>query len=175
MRTIFTLVVAILVSVATAGDIPLVAPIVVPHAVRVVWDPNSEADLAGYKIYWKIEDREWFVDVGLVTDGFFDVAMVENPGVGMLTVAVTAYDSTGNESSRSDEDRIPVSGDPSGYLFGDLDGSGRVDVVDFALFCESFGSESSMLNYAEKGDLNLDGRIDIYDHLAFTINHGVTR
>jgi len=69
-----------------------------------VWDANTEADLAGYYLYWGAEgtfndtDR---VDVGLVTQYQLD-------GIPGPKIALTAYDSSGNESEYSNT--VPLDG-----------------------------------------------------------------
>jgi len=67
----------------------------------VSWDPNSEADLAGYKVYWGKSSRS-YSDV-------VDVKNVTSYRVGGLSqgveyfFAVTAYDTAFNESAFSKE------------------------------------------------------------------------
>jgi hypothetical protein len=67
----------------------------------IAWDPNSEPDLAGYRIYYGTESGGYTgsVDVGNVTtyrlDGLSD-------GV-TYYIAATAYDTSDNESDFSEE------------------------------------------------------------------------
>ena len=67
---------------------------------RLVWDPNSETDLAGYKVYYGAETGVYgaVVDVGNVTNYTATGNIPTNS-----YVAVTAYDLSGNESGYSDE------------------------------------------------------------------------
>jgi len=65
------------------------------------WGPNGEPDLAGYRVYYGAESREYinFVDVGDATscrlgDLLDDVTYF---------VTLTAYDTGGNESDFSEE------------------------------------------------------------------------
>lgn len=64
------------------------------------WDPNSEPDLAGYKIYWGTATRDYSknVDVGNVVS----YTLKDLPD-GVFYFAATAYDNDGNESDFSDE------------------------------------------------------------------------
>ena len=66
----------------------------------VTWSPNSEADLAGYKVYVGTTSGVYtrVLDAGNATS----YAMTLPKGVTYF-FAVTAYDSAGNESSRSAE------------------------------------------------------------------------
>ena len=71
------------------------------HSVTVTWDPNSEADLAGYKIYWGNSSRMYHsaVDVGNVI-----VKQIEGLTEGVRWYfTATAYDTAANESGYSNE------------------------------------------------------------------------
>ena len=71
------------------------------NGVTVSWQANSEADLAGYKIYYGTSSRSYSVCI--------DVGNTTQYPINQLTVgqtyyfAVTAYDYNGNESQHSDE------------------------------------------------------------------------
>lgn len=74
--------------------------------VRVSWNANTEADLAGYKVYYGTASRSYgaHVDVGKVTS-----CDLENIPTGRTCyVAVTAYDTSSNESGYSEEASIYV-------------------------------------------------------------------
>jgi len=70
-------------------------------SVTVSWDPNTEADLAGYRVYYGTQSRNYqtTLDVGL--DTFKVVSNLQN-GV-RYYFAVTAYDTANNESDFSEE------------------------------------------------------------------------
>jgi len=74
----------------------------------LTWDANTEPDLAGYRIYYGTASREYLnsIDVGNTTTYRLD-GLLERV---MYYIAVTAYDTTGNESGFSDE----VSSDTGG-------------------------------------------------------------
>lgn len=65
--------------------------------IRVSWDANTETDLAGYKVYYGTTPTpSQGVDVGKVLT--YDITNI-TPAVGTnYYVAVTAYDTSGNES-----------------------------------------------------------------------------
>lgn len=69
------------------------------YAIRLWWDPNTENDLAGYKVYRGIRSRDygWRIDVGNVTE------YIDSCEVGTYCWAVTAYDTADNESDFSNE------------------------------------------------------------------------
>lgn len=75
----------------------------VPIAAQTVtlqWDPNTETDLTGYKVYWGIVSSIYTssVTVGLVT-----TYTVTNLGGGTYYFAVTALNTAGLESGYSNE------------------------------------------------------------------------
>ena len=67
--------------------------------ITLSWSANPESDVAGYKIYYGNKSRQYghTIIVGNVTEHTF----VSLSAVGTLYLAVTAYDSVGNESSYS--------------------------------------------------------------------------
>jgi fibronectin type 3 domain-containing protein len=80
----------------------------------LAWSPNGEPDLAGYKIYYGTSSQDYinFVDVGLVTSYRLDELLDDTA----YFVAVTAYDTAGNESDFSEE--------ASGLSFPDQEDAG---------------------------------------------------
>jgi hypothetical protein len=69
-----------------------------PSPKTLVWDANTETDLAGYKIYWGANEGAFndadSIDVGNVTE--YDADTIPGP-----KVAITAYDTSQNESEFS--------------------------------------------------------------------------
>jgi hypothetical protein len=73
-----------------------------PMAIDLTWNPNTESDLAGYKVYYGTlgsGNYQGTIDVGNVTS-----YRLQNltPGT-TYYIAVTAYDTVGNESAPSNE------------------------------------------------------------------------
>lgn len=72
---------------------------------RLVWDANTETDLAGYKVYHStvsgVYEEADGVDVGNVTTRDLDSLLLAE-GVNYFFV-LTAYDTSQNESDFSDE------------------------------------------------------------------------
>jgi hypothetical protein len=99
------------------------------------WNPNSESDLAGYKIYYGNASRTYHtnVDVGNVTS--YTVSSLEEGK--MYFFAATAYDTSNNESGYSNEVSYDVhitkiqldSLSPEIITTGDIDGSVQGDVI----------------------------------------------
>lgn len=78
--------------------------------VSLAWDPNSEPDIAGYKIYYRTETAPTFngtgaaqgrspIDVGNITGR----TLTELTDSDTWCFAVTAYNATGAESSLSNQ------------------------------------------------------------------------
>jgi hypothetical protein len=73
--------------------------------LTLAWDPNTETDLAGYKIYvgYAPKKYSWIIDVGNRTTGSVD-NLVEGT---VYYFSLTAYNSKGLESGFSNEIRYP--------------------------------------------------------------------
>lgn len=87
-------------------------------SVTLKWDPNTEADLAGYKVYdcipapapCSIAQHSGVEDVG-------NLVTITLPGIFQegSTFFVTAYDASGNESGPSNKVTVGIPpADPSG-------------------------------------------------------------
>ncbi len=71
-------------------------------SLQVSWDANTESDLAGYKVYYGTVSGAYgtSADVGNVTS--YQIPSIAQEGQ-TIYVAVTAYDTAGNESGFSNE------------------------------------------------------------------------
>jgi hypothetical protein len=92
--------------------------------IRIAWDPNSEEDLAGYRIYYGTASGEYGKPVTIAKETTYTIA-------GLITgqtyyIAVTAYDTSNNESGYSNEvSGAAVEGPPlSGPWVFELPGKG---------------------------------------------------
>ena len=67
----------------------------------LAWGPNEEPDVAGYRVYYGTSSREYigFVDAGRATTYRLDNLLDDVT----YFVAITAYDTAGNESDFSAE------------------------------------------------------------------------
>ena len=85
--------------------------------VTLAWDPNTEAGVAGYRVYYGVQSRNYSsnVDVGNKTSH-----TILNLEPGHYYMAVTAYNSSNQESAYSDEVSYTVES-------VDRDGDGIVD------------------------------------------------
>lgn len=86
--------------------ISLTSAIAFSATITLAWDTNSEPDVAGYKIYYGTESREYIyvVDIGNQTScTISDLVTGE-----VYYFAVTAYDMNDNESNFSAEINFEV-------------------------------------------------------------------
>lgn len=72
------------------------------------WNPNTEPDLAAYRIYWKLLPGGYNLAVSLPVNALADASnpgytLADFPADGTWYFVVTAVDSTGNESESSQE------------------------------------------------------------------------
>ena len=79
-----------------------IAGIAQAATVQVTWNPNTEPDLSGYKIYYGTASGVYGdpIDVGNVTGHVMEITPQHG---GTYYFALTAYDTSGNESGYSDE------------------------------------------------------------------------
>ena len=61
---------------------------------------------------------------------------------------------------------------PGGDLFGDFEPDGDVDIIDFGVFADAFGSTSADGNYNAAADSEPDDDVDIIDFGVFADNFG---
>ena len=74
--------------------------------VTLAWNPNTESDLAGYRIYWGDASRSYtaHVDVPAAANEQKQATIDITPEDGRTVYfAATAYDEAGNESDYSNE------------------------------------------------------------------------
>lgn len=137
--------------------------------VRVSWNPNSEPDLDGYKVYYGTLSGTYtqVIDVGAVTS-----TDVSNLGEGhTYYFAVTAYDVDGNESGFSNEAflLIPNSGsdEPSGDTppitdIVDTDMDGIPDEIEDQWGMDALDPLDSLM------DDDGDGVVNLVEYMAGT-------
>jgi len=82
--------------------IMLLPAIAFAATIQVNWNPNTEEDLAGYRLYVGTASGQYGepVDVGNVTGHVMEITPEHGA---TYYFALTAYDTSGNESGYSDE------------------------------------------------------------------------
>ncbi len=89
----------------------LFPPHLTASALTLAWDPNTEPDLAGYQVYYGTQPGmyDFVLDVGNITQ--YTVTGLEPET--RYYFALTAYDTSWNESDFSDEVSAVTGNDPS--------------------------------------------------------------
>ncbi len=121
--------------------------------VTLAWDANTEADLAGYKIYYGTAPGVYGTPV---TTGLQTTFTLTDLTPGTYYFAVTAYNSAGLESGFSNEVFTIVSATPAGSGC-DVNGDGSVNVLDLQTLI------NAILGTGAGRDLNGDGKVDVLD------------
>ena len=140
--------------------------------VWIVWNDNVEEDLAGYNLYVK-NDSAGFnrsFDTGLIST--YQINDLDT--VGTYSIQATAYDTVGNESPKSNTVKFrylprdtvvapPDTTRPDSVSWCDLNGDGKIDLLDRGMFSWSFSSERGDPNYRVVCDKNNDDVVDGLD------------
>ena len=76
----------------------------ISHSAILKWNANTEVNLSGYKVYYGTSSRNYdsFVDVGNVTECELFEPLDPNEGL-TYYIALTAYNTSDNESKKSNE------------------------------------------------------------------------
>ena len=95
----------------------------ISHAAILKWDANSEVNLAGYRVYYGTSSRNYdsFVDVGNVTECELFELLDLNEDL-TYCIALTAYNTSDNESKKSNEVCIHFISTQNFYIDNDCDG-----------------------------------------------------
>ncbi len=142
----------------------------------LVWDPNPESDVTGYKLFYRAKGPihgtgtyDAVIDVGNVTE--YTITGLK-PGT-LYYFAAKAYDIIGNESDFSENASIVI-GASAASVPGDASGDGTVDAVDLVAIMQAFRSTSADGNRNAGADLDGNGTIDAADLNLAVANYGAT-
>ncbi len=124
--------------------------------VTLEWDPNTETDLAGYKIYYGTASRSYSAPISLGLQSSYTITGL---AAGTYYFAVTAFNQDGLESAFSNEVFTTITG-PDTPVPCDANGDGQADAGDVQLLIDVLlGSAPTNSRY----DLNKDGKVNILD------------
>lgn len=85
-------------------ECPVCPDVPVDTTARLTWNPNTEPDMAGYKVYWGYASGNYTSWEELPGTPTSPSHIIENLHPGQIYFfAVTAYDTSGNESGHSNE------------------------------------------------------------------------
>lgn len=128
-------------------------------------DSSPLTDLSGYKIYWGTSARTGTSAPGGYSGTAVDVHNVTSytmdsiGDTGATYFSVVAYDTSGNESSFSNEVyKVP----------GDVDKNGTVNIFDYNTLKSNFGQT----NCDNTADIDLNCSVNIFDYNALKGNFG---
>jgi hypothetical protein len=124
--------------------------------VTLAWNPNSESDLAGYKIYYGTAPRVYGSPIIIGTQTTYTLTGLP---VGTYYFAVTAYNTSGLESGYSNEVSTAVASNPATSRC-DINGDSLANALDLQMLVNAVLGIQTLIG---KGDLNGDGRIDVLD------------
>lgn len=124
--------------------------------VTLAWDPNTESDLAGYKLYYGTASGVYGTVISVGNQTTYTVTGLP---AGTYYFAVTAYNTEGLESGFSNEVSATVSGTPSTSPC-DLNADGVINALDLQVLINVILGTQTLPG---KGDLNADGRVDVLD------------
>jgi len=124
--------------------------------VTLSWDPNSESDLAGYKLYYGTVAGTYGPPITL---GLQTTYTITNLSPGTYFFALKAFNTLGLESGFSNEVSTTISPPPiTGKC--DINSDSLVNVLDLQVLINAILGTQPLTG---KGDLNSDGRIDVLD------------
>ena len=123
--------------------------------VILSWDANTEADLAGYKVYFGTSSRNYGSPIAV---GIQTTYTVQGLAPGTYFFGVKAYDTSGNESGFSNEFSANISQVPPGTGC-DVNSDGSINVVDLQLVTNAILSGTNASNC----DINRDGNVNALD------------
>ena len=133
---------------------------------QVNWDPSTAGDIWYYNIYYSIEGNPPPTQHRLISSvpgsghNYIDwQARQDEPAY----YGITAVDRQGNESAIA----YRGSGIP-----GDVNGNGRIDIVDLLIVARAFGSTPVSSNWDIRADLDGNSLINIADLVSVARNYG---
>lgn len=125
-------------------------------ALSLFWDPNSETNLAGYKVYWGQQNPPVGpekVAVGVMEQPTFALSQL-SPGT--YYFAVTAFNTDGKESEFSNIVSAMI------YSSCDVNQDGQTNVLDLNLLARVLTAQAQ-LPLGVSGDINGDGSFNVLD------------
>jgi hypothetical protein len=124
--------------------------------VTLAWDPNTESDLAGYKVYFGTAPGTYGTPITLGTQTTYTVTGLP-PGTWYF--AVTAYNTSGLESAYSNEVSTVVTATSTGSAC-DINGDSAPNALDVQTLVNIVLGTRTCPGSC---DVNKDGRVDAID------------
>jgi hypothetical protein len=124
--------------------------------VTLSWDPNSETNLAGYRIYYGTGPGVYTTPITVGTQTSYTIT---NLAPGTYFFAVTAFNTLGLESGFSNEVSTTITTTPTTGKC-DVNSDSLVNVLDLQMVINAILGTQTL---SGKGDLNGDGKVDVLD------------
>lgn len=140
-------------------------------SVWLKWSPNTEPDLAGYVVHFSGPGGDGWLPITGDTSACFRVPITYF--YEQTKFWLTAVDLANNVSAPSDTISTILCKEPR--LIGDMNGDGRVNLIDKALFLVCSGSSRGGMRYSDKADVNGDGKVNLLDKALVQKNSGAKR
>jgi hypothetical protein len=121
MKTQVQRMVVSLLALISASMVPGLAPLLSAAQVVLTWSANTESDLAGYKVYYGTSSRNYgpAINAGNLTS-----YTLTGLNSGIYFFAITAYDTSGNESAFSSEASRTIAPDTIPPVLSGIQGTG---------------------------------------------------
>ena len=132
-------------------------------SVHLAWDANTEPAVSGYKLYYGKATRNYSVsvDVGKVTDYVLTGVSEDNP----IFFAVTAYDTSRNESAYSEELECAV-------IKEEITGTGKATITNTVIRLDGFDDKTAFRRREkQKQDADNNGSPEDQSNFVSAVRH----
>lgn len=129
-------------------------PVSAAQSVTLAWNPNTETNLAGYRLYYGLASRSYSSIVPVIVPSTQATVANVQPGQ-TYYFAVTAYTTDGLESDYSDEVSYTVPGDGGGGGGGGTGGTNEVIFLAAAGTYSGLIAETDEVRHERSGSFTL--------------------
>ena len=126
---------------------------VLANDVKLAWDAASWSGVAGYKVHYGAGSRTYKTSIDVVNVTSYTITGLTD---GTYYFAVTAYDTSGDETGYSNEVSTSIGTSGTGC---DVNGDGSVNIFDLQAIDNAIRTIDSSVRF----DINHDGSVNIFD------------
>ena len=155
----------------SAAELSRDGKIIVNSKARLMWQPPIDTvKVDGYVVVAECPTGAltYYTDS---LEVILNLASMLDSTIQRVSFYVKAYNSAGY-SAPSDTVSLPMANNR--FLFGDLNDDGKCNVKDSAILWSRgiMGTIKGMANFDGRLDVDANGKIDVFDHIAFIHNIG---